>query len=143
MKSKLLIQFIFFVIAIPSNCTAQSFDCNLMSLPSITFRGNATNLNSQAKAILLSAATIIKQNPQCRISVQAPSEASKAGQQRSWDRVNAVIRYLVEQTGISEERLIFQYGESEGDFNMVDLMGTTEQGADTKPPPHPNLRGRH
>ena len=51
--------------------------------------------------------------------------ASKAAQQLSWDRVNAVIKYLVEKQGVSESRLLFVYAQ-DGDANTVDLQGTLE-----------------
>ncbi|MBC7587446.1 MAG: hypothetical protein H7178_03720, partial [Chitinophagaceae bacterium] len=60
-------------------------------------------------------------------------------QQMSWERVNAIIKYLVEKQGISESRLIFSYGQ-EGDADTVDLQGTTEDGPNTVPAPHPNLK---
>ena len=64
-------------------------------------------------------------------------------QQRSWDRVNAVINYLVEKEGISADRFIFNYGQEGGDCNTVDLRGAAaegEEGPTTVPAPHPNLR---
>ena len=58
---------------------------------------------------------------------------------RSWqDELEDV---LVEKQGISESRLIFVYGEN-GDANTVDLQGTTEDGPNTVPAPHPNLRAK-
>ena len=53
--------------------------------------------------------------------------------------MNSVIKYLVEKQGIAEDRFIFSYG-GEGDANTVDLMGTTEEGPNTIPAPHPNLK---
>jgi hypothetical protein len=68
--------------------------------------------------------------------------SSKSEQQRSWDRVNAVINYLVEKEGISGDRLIFQYGQEGGDCNTVDLRAAAagEEGPNNVPAPHPNLR---
>ncbi|MFN5762284.1 MAG: hypothetical protein ACK44U_09405, partial [Sphingobacteriales bacterium] len=62
----------------------------------------------------------------------------------SWDRVNAVINFLVEKQGISSDRFIWKYGQSEGDQNTVDLRGAEqgEDGPNTVPAPHPNLRRR-
>ena len=69
--------------------------------------------------------------------------SSKSEQQLSWDRVNAVINYLVEKEGISADRFIFKYGQEGGDCNTVDLRdGTQEEGPNTVPAPHPNLRRR-
>ena len=67
--------------------------------------------------------------------------SSKAAQQLSWERVNAVIKYLVEKQGVAESRFIFTYGQN-GDANTVDLQGTTEEGPNSVPAPHPNLKSR-
>lgn len=91
-------------------------------------------------AILQKDAALIKENPECKIKVLGHGTASKIDQQLSWDRVNAVIRYLIEKAGISETRFIFEYG-TEGDLNTVDLSFTSEDGPQTLPAPHPNLRG--
>ena len=64
----------------------------------------------------------LKANPECRVRVSGHGPVSKAAQQLSWDRVNAVIKYLVEKQGIAESRFIFEYG-TEGDPNTVDLDG--------------------
>jgi len=64
---------------------------------------------------------------------------AKLHQQSSWDKVNAVIKYLVERQGIAESRLIFSYG-MDGDSNTVDLQSTTEDGPSAVPAPHPNLK---
>ena len=55
-----------------------------------------------------------------------------------------VINYLVEKQGISSDRLIFKYGEVGGDCNTVDLRAAdvNDEGPNTVPAPHPNLRRR-
>lgn len=113
-------------------------DCGIGNLPSVQFRRGAT-LTRDAQTVLASAAAQIKANPACKIKVTGYGAASKSAQQLSWDRVNAVIKYLVEKQGIGEDRFIFSYG-GEGDAATVDLMGTTEEGPNTIPAPHPNLK---
>jgi outer membrane protein OmpA-like peptidoglycan-associated protein len=117
--------------------------CGIGDLPSITFSGRSVTLSNDAKALLASVAQKLRANPTCKIAVIGYGESSKAAQQLSWDRVNAVINYLVEKEGISADRFIFQYGKGEGDENTVDLRdGTNEEGPNTVPAPHPNLRRR-
>ena len=117
--------------------------CNIGNLPSITFKGHAVTLSKDNQALLASAAGQMRNNPNCKIAVIGYGESSKAAQQLSWDRVNAVINYLVEKEGISSDRFIFRYGQSGGDENTVDLRdGTGEEGPNTVPAPHPNLRRR-
>ena len=113
-------------------------DCTIGSLPSVQFKNNA-KLSRAAESVLANAAATIKANPNCRVKVIGYGTASKAAQQLSWERVNAVIKYMVEKQGISESRLLFQYG-NDGDSNTVDLQGTTETGPTTVPAPHPNLK---
>lgn len=115
--------------------------CKIGDLPSVTFRAKSITLSNDAKALLASAAQKIKDNPDCKIAVIGYCASSKSEQQLSWDRVNAVISYLVDKEGINQDRFIFKYGETGGDCNTVDLRdGTGEEGPTTVPAPHPNLR---
>lgn len=117
--------------------------CSIGNLPSITFKGRTVTLSKDNQALLASAAGQMRSNVNCKIAVIGYGESSKAAQQLSWDRVNAVINYLVEKEGISSDRFIFRYGQSGGDENTVDLRdGTGEEGPNTVPAPHPNLRRR-
>ena len=117
--------------------------CSIGDLPSITFKGRSVTLNNDQKKLLASAAQRMRDNPNCKVAVIGYGESSKSAQQLSWDRVNAVINYLVEKEGISLDRFIFRYGQSNGDENTVDLRdGTGEEGPNTVPAPHPNLRRR-
>ncbi|HEU0064309.1 MAG TPA: OmpA family protein [Flavisolibacter sp.] len=122
-------------------------DCatTLGALPSVTFTGNNFALSNDAKGLLASVAARLRNSPECRVVVTGYCSSTKAEQQRSWDRVNAVINYLVEKEGISQDRLIFNYGQGGGDCNTIDLRAAApdEQGQTTVPAPHPNLsRGR-
>jgi outer membrane protein OmpA-like peptidoglycan-associated protein len=118
--------------------------CSIGDLPSVSFTGRTISLSKDAKAVLASVAEKMRNNPNCKVAVVGYGESSKAAQQLSWDRVNAVIKYLVEKEGISEDRFIFKYAQGEGDANTVDLRdGTGEEGPNTVPAPHPNLRKKH
>lgn len=113
--------------------------CNIGNLPSIQFASGSAKLSAAHKNILNTAAAQVKAAPTCRIRVTGHGASDKRSQQLSWDRVNAVITYMVENQGISQDRFIFTYGE-QGDANTVDLMGTTEEGPNSVPAPHPNLK---
>jgi outer membrane protein OmpA-like peptidoglycan-associated protein len=126
---------------IDSNGVGMGHRCNIGDLPSITFKGRSVTLSKDAQALLASTSEKLRNNPNCKIAVIGYGESSKAAQQLSWDRVNAVINYLVEKEGISSDRFIFRYGQSGGEENTVDLKdGTGEEGPNTVPAPHPNLR---
>ncbi len=117
--------------------------CNIGDLPSITFSGRSVSLNNDAKALITSVASKIRDNSECKIAVIGYCSSTKSEQQLSWDRVNAVINYLVEREGISADRFIFKYGQEGGDCNTIDLRdGTQEEGPTTVPAPHPGLRRR-
>jgi hypothetical protein len=117
----------------------------LGALPSVTFTSNTSGaLTSDAKALLASIAARLRQNAECKIVVTSYCSSTKAQQQRAWDRVNVIIRYMVENEGISGDRFYWQIGQEGGDCNTVDFRAATE--ADTGLPttvPNPNLgRGK-
>jgi outer membrane protein OmpA-like peptidoglycan-associated protein len=117
--------------------------CGIGDLPSITFKPGSITLSNDAKALLASVAQKMRSNPNCVIAVVGYGISNKTAQQRSWERVNAVINYLTEKEGISGGRFIFRYGEEGGDENTVDLRDATgEEGPNTVPAPHPGLRRR-
>jgi len=115
--------------------------CDLAGLPSIQFTGRSIAISTAAQTSLASVAQQLQANPDCKLNVTGHGASDKRAQQLSWDRTNAVIRYLVEKQGISENRFIFHYG-TEGDPNTVDLEGTTEEGPNTAPAPNPQYQQR-
>lgn len=123
--------------AAPSDCATK-----LGSLPSVTFKASSNALSDDAKAVLATVASTLRNNPECKVVVIGYCSSSKKEQQLSWDHVNKVITHLVEKEGISADRFIFQYGQEGGDCNTVDLRGAAEgeEGPNTVAPPHPNLR---
>ena len=112
----------------------------MAGLPSVSFSGTSANLDNDDKALLASLAARLRQNPECRVVVTSYCSSTKAEQQRSWNRVNAVITYLVESEGISRDRFYWQIGQEGGDCNTVDFRAATD--ADAGLPttvPNPNL----
>ncbi|MFN4314981.1 MAG: OmpA family protein [Chitinophagaceae bacterium] len=126
------------------NMVANQPDCaaKLGPLPSVTFRNNSNNLTDDAKAVLATVASRMRNNPDCKVVVVGYCASNKKEQQLSWDHVNKVISYLVDEQGVSADRFIFNYGNDGGDCNTVDLRGANEgeDGPNTVAPPHPNLR---
>jgi outer membrane protein OmpA-like peptidoglycan-associated protein len=126
------------VAAAPAN------GCTIGDLPSVNFGNKSVGLSNDAKAVLASVAQKMRNNPNCKVAVVGYGESSKAAQQLSWDRVNTVINHLVEKEGISADRFVFKYGEGGGEANAIDLRdGTSEEGPNTVPAPHPNLRKKN
>ena len=129
-----------------STCWPKGFingDCanTLSALPSVSFSSNtSTALSADAKALLASIAARLRQSPECKVVVTSYCSSTKAQQQRAWDRVNVIIRYMVEQEGISGDRFYWQIGQEGGDCNTVDFRAATD--ADAGLPttvPNPNL----
>jgi len=123
---------------------ADSLDCNnkLGALPSVTFAKNSVRLSADAQRLLAVVADRMRNAPGCNVVVTGYCAGNKIEQQRSWDRVNAIINYLVEKEGVSIDRFIFKYAEEGGDCDTVDIRpaGPGEEGPNTVPAPHPNLR---
>jgi len=114
----------------------------LGALPSIMFDKNTVKLSDDAKRLLAVTSDRMRNAPGCNVVVTGYCAGNKVEQQRSWDRVNAIINYLVEKEGVSGDRFIFKYGEEGGDCNTVDMRAANagEEGPNTVPAPHPNLR---
>ena len=127
-----------------SCCTGPRAGCGIGDMPSISFTGRSVTLSNDAKALLATVAQRLRDNAGCRVAVIGYGESDKRAQQLSWDRVNAVINYLVDKEGISADRFIWRSGQPGGDENTVDLQDATgQEGPNTIPPPHPNLRRRN
>ncbi len=113
--------------------------CSIGSLPSVQFKSGSATLNSTAQSLLNNVAQQLMANPNCKVKLVGYGASDKRAQQLSWDHVNAIKTYLTEKQGISESRVIFTYG-MEGSATTVDLVPTIEEGPNTVPAPHPNLR---
>jgi outer membrane protein OmpA-like peptidoglycan-associated protein len=121
---------------------APTCEQKLGALPSVAFKTGSNKLTDDAKAVLAAVASRVRNNPGCNVVVVGYCAADKREQQMSWDRVNAIITYMVDKEGISQDRFIFNYGQQGGDCNTVDLRaaGEGETGPNRVDPPHPNLR---
>lgn len=115
--------------------------CPIGELPSLTFARKSNVITNEHKALLSSIAQKMRDNPDCVVAVSGYSSVQKNVQQLSWERVNAIINYLVKNEGISSNRLIFKYSQKAGDPNIVELRNATgEEGPNMVPPPFPYLR---
>jgi len=114
--------------------------CNL-GAGSVCFKANSAKLSSDATNQLANLAAQMKANPTCKVVVMGNAGSSKVQQQRSWDRVNAVIEYMSETQQISRDQFIFQYTGGTGDVNCVMFRSAMqgEEGPSNLPPPHPQL----
>ena len=95
--------------------------CNLSNLPSITFKNRSTVLTKDAKAMLSSVASELKNSPNCSITVAAYPAASKASQALCNKRLDAIKMYLTEKEGISVDRITTNCEVGGGDINTVDI----------------------
>ena len=114
----------------------------LGALPSVMFAKNTVKLTDDAKRLLAVVADRMRNAPGCNVVITGYCAGNKVEQQRSWDRVNAIINYLVEKEGVSGDRLIFKYAEEGDACDTVDIRAANdgETGPNTIPAPHPNLR---
>lgn len=124
----------------PDGCgTVQA--CGNIGAGSLMFSGNSSRISPSMQAQLATLAAQMQSNPNCRVVIMGNGGGSKAAQQRSWDRVNAVIEYMSEKSGIDRNRFIFNY-QGQGDVNVIMYRSANEgeEGPSNVPPPHPNLR---
>ena len=95
--------------------------CDLGDMPSISFRGSSNSLSSDAKAMLATVASKLKNSADCSITVTGYPAASKASQALCNRRSNAVKTYLTETEGISADRILTSCEVGGGDANVVDI----------------------
>ncbi len=110
-------------------------------LPSIQFK-NGAKISKESAKLLEAIAEKMKANPNYKVKVIGHPLANKVSQQRTWEKVNATIKYLSEKLGISENRFIFSYDGGNGDPNTVDIQYTNDEGPNTVPAPFPNLKNK-
>ncbi|MBW7913762.1 MAG: hypothetical protein H3C54_08735 [Taibaiella sp.] len=125
----------------PDGCGSMAPACGSIGAGSIIFTGSSSSIAPSAQAQLSSLAAQMMANPTCKVVITGAGNASKVQQQRSWDRVNAIIEFMSEKHGIDRNRFIFQYGQA-GDPNSVMYRSALpgEEGPANVAPPFPNLR---
>ena len=101
--------------------------CNLSKLPLICFNKGVSSLTADAVKLLSEVAVELQNNPRCNVRVTGyyGGLPTIMTQQLSWERVYAVIKYLVEKQGLNETRFVFEYGKY-GTNNIVELIPTIE-----------------
>lgn len=128
-------------IKVCSKCGGPDSTCSIGDLPALVFKPDVYELTSDLEAILsASVADKIRSNPQCRVKIvgYVLNAKDKSEMFLSWNRVDQVRKYLIDSAGISEDRLIFQFGTIAANADAVDtveLFGTTETGPNTVPRP--------
>jgi OOP family OmpA-OmpF porin len=115
--------------------------CGNIGAGAITFDNNSARIRPATQGQLASLASQMQSQPTCKVVIIGNGNGSKLQQQRSWDRVNAVIEYMSEKHGIDRNRFVFQYGQP-GDANSVMYRSAMsgEEGPANVAPPFPNLR---
>lgn len=126
----------------PCNCTGQvTSSCGNIGAGSLTFSSGSSRISPAMQSQLSSLAAQMNANPTCKVVIIGNGSGSKVQQQRSWDRVNSVIEYMSEKSGIDRGRFIFQYGQMGAENSvMYRSANTGEEGPSNVPPPFPNMR---
>jgi hypothetical protein len=125
----------------PDGCGGSGVACGTIGAGSLNFTGTSSRITPGMQSQLSNLAAQMSANPTCKVVIIGAGNSSKVQQQRSWDRVNAVIEYMSEKHGIDRNRFIFQYG-APGDANSVMYRSANagEEGPANVAPPFPNLR---
>ena len=117
---------------------------NTITPGSIMFSGAAARITPAMQAQLAQLAAQMQAHPDCNVVVLGNGGGSKIAQQRSWERVNAVIEYMTEKHNITRNRFFFHYQDAGAPDNGVMYRGAQEgeTGENNVVPPHPELHGR-
>ncbi len=114
--------------------------CGDIESGSVGFNSGSSKISSSSASQLSSLASQMRNSPNCKVVVTGNGNENKIAQQRSWDRVNSIINYMVDRHNIDRDRFIFQYGRS-GNSNSVEYRSANggEEGPSNMAPPFPNL----
>lgn len=126
----------------PCHCEGMKMgSCANIAPGSITFAPGSSKISPAMQAQLATLAAQMQAQPDCKVVVMGNGGGSKAAQQRSWDRVNAVIEYMSEKNNIDRNRFIFRYEGGAGENNVnYRSANPGEEGPSNVAPPHPDLR---
>ncbi len=100
--------------------------CTIGDLPSISMKGNSSNLSSDAKSMLATIASKLKSSANCNISITGYPATSKASQSVCNKRTEAIKQYLIEQEGISSDRISTNCEIGGGDANTIDIKSVNK-----------------
>lgn len=87
--------------------------------PSLSMK--SSSLSKDAKAMLATVASKLKDNPTCTITITAYPGASKAQQSLADKKLDAVKNYIVETLGVSGDRIMTDKNIGGGDANTIDI----------------------
>jgi len=95
--------------------------CTITDLPSLSFSGSSNNLSDDAKAMLATAANRLKDSPACTVTVTGYPSSSKASQALCNRRTEAIRMWLMNNEGISGNRISTNCEIGGGDSNTIDI----------------------
>jgi hypothetical protein len=100
--------------------------CRIDYFSSLAFKRGSIELRPASKGVLASAGFLLGADSLCGIKIVGYTEDSAAqkARQLSWDRVNAIINYLVDKQGVAQKRILFSY-DTAGPADVVDLIAAT------------------
>lgn len=89
--------------------------------PSLSFTGDKTDLSSDNKAMLAMVAAKLKERSDCSVTITGYPETSKRSQANCQKRLEKIKNYLVENEGISADKITTNCEVGGGDKNTVDV----------------------
>jgi OmpA-OmpF porin, OOP family len=125
----------------PEGCGGTTSTCGNIGSGTVNFPTNSANIGAAMQLQLATLAAQMQANPTCKVVITGAGRGNKQEQQRSWDRVNAIIQYMSEKNGINRNRFIFQYGQSGSPETVIyrAAMPGEEGPSGNVAPPFPNL----
>ncbi len=107
------------------------------------FAPNSDSLNGSVKRELMRLKEEMQANPSFKVVIEGSACHSRFDEQLSWDRVNRVIGYVVENYNIDRNRFLFKYkGTAPANIIYYRNPYGYEEGPSSLPAPYPKLRTR-
>lgn len=92
-----------------------------VSLPSLQFKPESSALTSGTRAVLKDIAVVLKDNPELTVTITAYPEQNDPKQRFTDKRLEVITDYLMEQAGVSGDRIVTEKKPGEGNGNSIDF----------------------
>lgn len=119
---------IYEIVLEPKKCCLRDLWMELMCnhtsesrLYPVSFQPNIARPSGNTKDILKEVAAKLKDNPELKITITAYPAPTDPKQRVTDKRLLNIVEYLIEQMGISSDRIITEKKPAEGDGNNIDL----------------------
>lgn len=106
----------------PKECCISKINNNETLQPAtLHFKPNKATLDDETKKQLDKITNLLKDHPKATLLLSAHTDTRKSTKQLADNRINAIKNYIIEQNGISTDRINIEKVDDKGNINTMDI----------------------